>query len=104
MQYLVVFTPKTKFETEGTPADFPQKELEEQAQVRVLYAAGEARQVWALLKDDGKSIAGGVILYEAESPKNLQRMIDGFPLVQADYADYRILPLAPHAAFKPKSS
>ncbi len=47
MQYLVIFTPKKKFETDGMPADFMERELQEQAQVRVLYAGGGLRQVWA---------------------------------------------------------
>ncbi|MEH1900667.1 MAG: muconolactone Delta-isomerase family protein [Nostoc sp.] len=99
MQYLVIFTPNKKFETDGVPSDFAETELKEQAQVRVLYAGGGARQVWAL---DTKT-RGGVILFEAESPEHLQEMIDSFPLIKADYADYQILPLAPHAAFSKKS-
>ena len=98
MQYLVIFTPNKKFENEGMPSDFAEVELKEQAQVRVLYAGGGARQVWAL---ETKS-RGGVILFEADSPSQLQEMIDSFPLVKAEYAEYQILPLAPHAAFKPK--
>ena len=101
MQYLVVFTPNKKFETEGMPADFPEKELQEQAEVRVQYAGGGARQVWAL-KDEDK-IIGGVILYEVESRKHLQEMIDSFPLLKADYAEPQVFALAPHAAFTPKS-
>ena len=102
MQFFVIFTPNKKFETEGMPADFADLELREQAQVRVLYAGGGARQVWALKSPDGK-ILGGTILFEAESREHLQEMIDSFPLVQADYAGYQILTLAPHAAFMPKS-
>jgi len=99
MQYLVIFTPKEQFGTDGMPADFAETELKEQAQVRVLYAGGGARQVWAL----ETKTRGGLILFEAESPAHLQEMIDSFPLIKADYADYRVLPLAPHAAFGKKS-
>ena len=101
MQFLAVFTPNKKFEAEGMPADFAEMELKEQAQVRVLYAAGGARQVWALVGE--KKILGGAILFEAESPEHLREMIDSFPLVKADYAEAQVWPLAPHAAFKPKS-
>ena len=97
MQAIVIFSLKKKFETEGIPHDFMEKELKEQAQVRVLYAEGGLRQVWAKVP----RTLGGVILFEADSPKHLQQMIDGFPLVKAEYADYQITPLQPHAAFMP---
>ena len=99
MQFLVIFTPNKKFETEGMPSDFMEVEIQEQTQVRVLYAEGCLRQVWAL---DTKT-RGGIVLFEAESPEHLQEMIDSFPLIKIDYAEYQILPLAPHAAFKKKS-
>lgn len=95
MQYLVVFTPKRKFQTDGMPSDFPEMELKEQAQARALYASGGLRQVRAL---DTKS-RGGIVLFEADSLQHLQGMIDSFPLIQVDYADYQILPLAPYPAF-----
>ncbi len=97
MQYLVIFTPKQKFETEGIPSDFEQQELAEQAQVRVLYAEGGLRQVWAKVP----KTHGGIIVFEAESPNHLQTMIDSFPLVKHEYADFQIMPLQPHAAFMP---
>ena len=103
MQYLVVFTPNEKFATEGRPTDFATKELEEQAEVRVQYARGNARQVWALESASRDQIRGGVILYEAESLAVLQALIDHFPLVAANYAQYEILPIAPHAAFQPRA-
>ena len=95
MQYLVVFMPKKKFATEGVPADFMEQELKEQAQARVLYAEGGLRQVWAL---DTKE-KGAVVLFEAASPDHLQRMIESFPLIKVDYADYQVLPIAPYPAF-----
>ena len=102
MQYLVVFTPNEKFVIEGRPADFAAKEVEEQAEVRVQYTDGVARQVWALESTNRDQIHGGIILYEADSPTTLQALIDHFPLIKADYAKYEILPIAPHAAFKPQ--
>lgn len=99
MQYLVIFTPKQKFQSEGMPADFPQRELEEQAQTRVLYAAGGLREVWAI-QPKGH---GAVVLFEADSPAHLQELINTFPLIKIDYADYQILDLAPHPAFAPHS-
>lgn len=99
MQYLVIFTPKQKFETDGVPSDFPQRELEEEGQAQVLYAEGGLRQVWAL---DTKN-RGAAVLFEAESPEHLQKMIDSFPLIKIDYADYQVLPLAPYPAFAKKS-
>lgn len=45
MQFFVVFTPKKKFATEGVPADFPELEMQEQAQARTLYSEGSLRQV-----------------------------------------------------------
>lgn len=95
MQYLAIFTPKQKYETEGMPNDFPQMEIEEQAQAQVLYGQGGLRQVWAL---NTKS-KGAAVLFEAESPTHLQEMIASFPLIKVDYADYQIWPLAPYPAF-----
>lgn len=100
MQYLVIFTPKKQFETEGVPADFMEQEQQEQANVRVLYAGGGLRQVWAQVP----KTRGGVILFEAESPQQLQEMIDSFPLIKSNYADSQIVPLQPHAAFMPPES
>ena len=95
MQYLVIFTPKQKFETEGLPADFPKLEQEEEQQAQVLYSKGGLRQVWAL---DTKS-KGAAVLFEADSTHQLQGMIDSFPLIKVDYADYKIWPLAPYPGF-----
>ncbi len=83
MQYLVIFTPKQEFVTKGMPSDFIDKEQQEQAQVRVLYASGGLRQVWAKVP----RTHGGVILFEADSSESLQQMIDSFPLVKANYAE-----------------
>lgn len=63
MQYLVNFTPKKQFDTEGRPADFMEKEKLEQAQVRELYAGGGLRQVWAKVP----RTTGGIILFEADT-------------------------------------
>jgi len=97
MQYLVIFTPKERFATEGMPSDFMDKEKQEQAQVRELYASGGLRQVWAQVP----RTLGGVVLFEAESSHDLEKMINSFPLVKADYADPKIVPLQQHAAFMP---
>lgn len=99
MQYLVIFTPKQKFEAAGMPSDFMRMKLEEQAQAQVLYAEGGLRQVWAL---DTKS-KGAAVLFEAGSSTHLQEMIDSFPLIKVDYADYQVFPLAPYPAFGRKS-
>lgn len=99
MQYLVIFTPKQRFETEGAPADFPKVEQAEEEQAQDLYMGGGLRQVWAL---DTKT-RGAACLFEAESPAALQTMIDSFPLIKVDYADYQIHPLAPYPGFKKKS-
>ncbi len=95
MQYLVVFTPKAKFQTDGLPVDFAQTEAREEEQAKVLYGKGGLRQVWAL---DTKE-RGAAVIFEATSRDDLQTMIDSFPLIQVDYADYRVLPLAPYPAF-----
>lgn len=95
MQYIVIFTPKQKFEAEGMPPDFPKREQEEEEQAQVLYMEGGLRQVWAL---DTKT-KGAACLFEAASPTDLQKMIDSFPLIKVDYADYQIWPLAPYPAF-----
>ena len=97
MQYLVIFTPKQKFHTEGVPSDFMDKEKKEQEQVRELYAGGGLRQVWAKVP----RTKGGVVLFEADSPDDLNDMIRSFPLIKADYADPEIVPLQQHAAFMP---
>ncbi len=100
MQYLVIFTPKKQFASDGPPSDFMDKAQQEQAQVRELYASGGLRQVWALVP----RTHGGVILFEAESPDHLQQMINSFPLIKANYADTQIVPLQEHAAFMPPDS
>lgn len=97
MQYLVIFTPDKRFEVDGPPADFARMELQERAQTRVLYAEGGLRQVWAHVPRE----RGAVVLFEADSPAELRRMIDIFPLIQAGYAVPEIIPLQPHAAFTP---
>ncbi len=99
MQYLVIFTPHKKFENQGMPPDFPRREQEEEAQAQVLYEEGGLRQVWAL---DTKT-KGAAVLFEAESPERLQEMIDSFPLIKVDYANYQTYPLAPYPAFAKKA-
>ncbi len=97
MQFLVVFTPKQRFATDGLPSDFPELELQEQAQTRVLYSEESLRQVWALAPKG----RGGVVLFEAESPERLEQIIHTFPLIKVDYADYQVWSLAPYPAFVP---
>ncbi|MEH2396329.1 muconolactone Delta-isomerase family protein [Nostoc sp.] len=99
MQYLVIFSSNPKFKTDGMPSDFQQRELEDEAQVQVLYMEGGLRQAWALDTKDH----GAVVLFEAESPEHVQKMIDSFPLIKADYSNPQILPLAPYPAFAKKS-
>ncbi len=99
MQYLVVFVPKHPSGSTGPPADFAQKEAEEEVQAQILYTEGRLRQVWALDTEH----RGGVCLFEAESPAHLQKLIDSFPLVKVNYAEYQILPLAPYTWFAKKS-
>ncbi len=89
MQYLVIFSPKKEFTTNGMPSDFMDKEQREQEQVRVLYATGGLRQVWAQVP----RTHGGVILFEADSAEQLHEMINSFPLIKANYADPQIVPL-----------
>ena len=60
---------------------------------------GGLRQIWAL---DTKT-RGAACLFEAKNPEDLQKMIDTFPLIKVDYADYQIYPLAPYPGFKKKS-
>ena len=95
MQYFVVFTIKERFAAEGVPADFCDLELQEQAQVRTLYSEGCLRQVWAL-PPKGR---GGVVLFEADSMERLGQIIQTFPLIKADYADFEVWDLAPYPAF-----
>lgn len=97
MQYLVIFSPMKKFQTEGMPPDFMDVEKQEQAQCRVLYAQGAARQIWAKVPRTD----GGVILFEAESEADLHELINTFPLIKAGYAEPQIVPLQPHASFMP---
>ena len=61
----------------------------------MLYKRGGLRQVWAIDTKD----RGATVLFEAESRDDLQCMIDTLPLVQVDYAEYQIYPLAPYPAF-----
>lgn len=98
MQYLVIFRTKQKFETDGMPADFKERHLEELAQGQVLYAQGKLRQSWEL---DMKP-HGAACLFEAESPEHLQPMIDSFPHVKNDYVDYQVFALKPDPAYTQK--
>ena len=95
MQYLVIFTPKHAAGSSGPPADFAEQEEKEERQAQVLYKQGGLRQLWAIDSKD----RGAVVLFEADSPDHLQTMIDSFPLIQVDYAEYKIYLLAPYPAF-----
>ena len=95
MQYLVVFTPKKRFEVVGVPDEFPKLLPLEEARAKELYAQGALRQSWVL----GKREKGAACLFEAESPAHLQEIIDSFPLIQKSYSDYEIFPLAPDPVF-----
>ncbi len=96
MQYMVIFTPAARFATEGLPPDFWDVELEEQAQARVLYAAGRLRQTWAL---GGPDQHGAVVLFEAGDRESLEAAIVTFPFVKLDYYQYRVLPMASYPGF-----
>lgn len=91
MQYLVIFTPKPG----PPPDDFAKRDAEEEAQARVLYREGGLRHGWALASPE----RGAAVVFEAASTDDLQRMIDSFPLIQKDYADYQIHRLAPYPGF-----
>lgn len=95
MQYMVIFTPSGKFRGGNNPSDFEKLEHKEGEQTKALYQAGGARQVWAL----DTQARGGIILFEAKSPEDLQEMIDSLPLIKANYAAYQIYPLLPYPAF-----
>lgn len=95
MQYMVIFIPKESFAQNGQPADFWDRELQERAQAQVLYGQQTLRQVWALDTEH----KGAVCLFEAESVDHLVEIVGTFPLVQLDYCDYQVLPLAPYPAF-----
>ncbi|MEH2118212.1 muconolactone Delta-isomerase family protein [Nostoc sp.] len=99
MQYLVIFTPKHKFQSDEMPSDFPQLLLEEEARAKNLYMEGLLRQSWVL----GKRDYGAAVLFEAESPKHMQEIIDSFPLIKVGYANTQVFPLAPDPAFAQKS-
>ncbi len=95
MQYMVIFQPAHRLGAAGPPADFAQKEREEQLQARCLYAQGALRQVWAL----GTGHRGAAVLFEAKSSDHLKALIESFPLIQVAYADCQVFPLAPYPAF-----
>ena len=95
MQFLVVFTPKKRFEVVGIPDDFPMLLPSEEARAKELYAQGVLRQSWVL----GKREKGAACMFEVDSPTVLQEIIDSFPLVQKSYSDYEIFPLAPDPVF-----
>lgn len=99
MQYIVIFTPRKKFEKAGMPSDFPKLLKEEGAHAQALYGEGLLRQTWVL----GTQDKGAVVLFEAKSPAHLQEIVDSFPLIKADYSDYQVVPLAPDPVFEKKS-
>ncbi len=98
MQYLVIFTTKKRFETEGMPPDFKERHMEELRFGQTLYAEGKLRQSWEL---DMKP-HGAACLFEAESPEQLRQMVEGFPNVKIDYVDFQIFPLEPDPAYTQK--
>lgn len=40
-----------------------------------------------------------MVLFEANSAEHLEQIIQTFPLIKADYADYQVWDLAPYPAF-----
>lgn len=100
MQYLVIFTTQRKFETEGMPADFKEEHVKELVQGQVLYAQGLLRQSWELdLEQLDSKQHGAACIFEADSTRHLQGMIDSFPNVQTNYVDYQVFPLKPDPAY-----
>lgn len=100
MQYLVIYTTKKKFETEGMPADFKEEHVKELVQGQVLYKKGQLRQSWELdLEQVGSKQHGAVCLFEADSLQDLRTIAESFPNVQTDYVDYQVFPLKPDPAY-----
>ena len=95
MQFFVVFSPKKDPIDGHLPQDFPEVEKDEQAQTRVLYSQGNLRQVWALAPKG----SGAAVLFEADDERQLEQIIDTFPLIKRDYAYHEVFKLEPHPAF-----
>ena len=95
MQFLVIFNNKPEFATDGPPADFAERMAEDAARLKVLYAEGAVRQVWAL----DRAEHGGAALLEADSVDHARDLLATVPLVKIDYNDYELFPLAPYPGF-----
>ncbi len=95
MQFIVIFTNKPRFFTEGMPDDFAERMRDDTAHLRKLYADGIVRDVWTL----DTAERGGVALFEADSLSQLETVVADIPFVNIDYNDYEILPLAPYPGF-----
>ena len=100
MQFLVIFTNKPEFATDGPPAGFAERMAEDAARLRVLYAEGSLRQVWALDRPEH----GGAALLEADSADHARDLLATVPLVKIDYNDYELFPLAPYPGFAPATA
>ena len=100
MQFLVIFTNKPEFATEGVPADFTDRMADDQQQLRRLYADGLLREVWTLDTEE----RGGAALFEVDSAEQLHEVVATVPFVKIGYNDYQAFPLAPYAGFGPRPS
>ena len=99
MQFLVVYRPPQRFADGGVPDDFAEVEGREQVRLQELYAAGSAREAWALDVPD----RGAAVLYEVGSADDLEGINRSFPMVQRGYSEYRVYPLAPYPGFGPRA-
>ena len=98
MQLLVIYRPPRRFADEGIPDDFAEVEGREEARLQELYAAGRARQAWAL----DTATRGAAVLYEVDSAAELEELNGSVPMVQRGYSEYQVYPLAPYPGFAPK--
>lgn len=93
MQFVVVFTPSSRFASSGLPADFADRQREEQEHVRELLNDGRLRNIWML----GGPDTGALQLLEVESREELDAMLAEAPFAKLDYTEHRVYQLDPYA-------
>ena len=91
MQFLFYGKPKAEVMAKA-PSDLMDKVRDAQNRARELYAQGVFRQLWL-------SDFSAFVLCEASSRAELEEIIEGLPMAQADLIDVQIFELTPYSGF-----
>jgi len=95
MQFLVIGKPQQAFLGSNPPPNLKEALEGELAKSREYYGAGQLRNIWLI-----SGHKGAVALFEAESPKAVQELVDEFPMVKKGYVKHEIFSLEPYVGFQ----